>query len=361
MKNTHLSWPSTKITEILNISLPIIQAPMAGGATTPELIAAVSNAGGLGSLGAGYMTADEIKINVKKIKSLTNKPFSVNLFIPEKHHATDEKIKQARKSVQASCSELNFNIESIKAPYAPSFETQIHAIIEEKIPIFSFTFGILSKDCIENFKKNGITLIGTATTLAEAKLLEENNIDLIAAQGGEAGGHRGTFLESAENSLMSISSLIPLLIENIKIPVIAAGGIMTAKDIIKLLTLGASAVQMGTAFLCCLESGIHPLYKKLLLNISHDNTDHTILTRAFSGKLARGIVNKFITRMQVHEKNILDYPMQNALTSAMRKEAAKQNNTDFMSMWAGQAAQFCKALPAAQLIGELNNEVITLL
>ncbi len=133
---------------------------------------------------------------------------------------------------------------------------------------------------------------------------------------------------------------------------------MNAEKIVEILSLGTSAAQMGTASLCCPESGIHPLYKELLLSISHDNT---ILTRVFSGKLACGIVNKFITRMQSHEKNILDHPIQNALSSAMRKEAARQNNNEFMSMWAGQAAQFCKAIPAAQLIEELNNEVTVLL
>src|SRR3990167_1353319 len=223
MKSSNLSWSNTKITELLKITLPIIQAPMAGGATTPELIAAVSNSGGLGSLGAGYMTADEIKSTIRKTRALTNKPFSINLFIPEKHHATDDQIEQARKIVQTSCPELNFNVPSIKPPYAPSFEEQMNVIVEDKVPVFSFTFGIPSKEWIEIFKKNGITLIGTATTLAEAKLLEENNIDAIVAQGSEAGGHRGTFLGDAKNTLISISSLIPLLVEHIKIPVIAAG------------------------------------------------------------------------------------------------------------------------------------------
>jgi len=357
-QNRKIKWLDTKITNLLNITLPIIQAPMAGGATTPELVAAVSNAGGLGSLGAGYMTADDIKTTIKKIKALTNKPFAVNLFIPEKHFATDEQIEQARKIVQASCQELNFNVNSIKPPYAPPFEEQMKVIVEEKVPVLSFTFGIPSKDWIEICKKNGIILIGTATTLAEAKLLEEKGIDAIAAQGSEAGGHRGTFLGEAEKALNTISSLIPLFVEHTRIPIIASGGIMDAKGIATALTSGASAVQMGTAFLCCTESGIHPLFKKLLLNTSHDNTT---LTRAFSGKPARGIINKFITRMQSHENNILDYPIQNTLTNAMRKEAAKQNNTDFMSMWAGQGAFLCKALPAAQLISELNSEVIDLL
>ena len=233
MKKNSLSWPSTKITELLKITLPIIQAPMAGGATTPELVAAISNNGGLGSLAAGYLTADEIRSTIRKTRALTNKPFSVNLFIPEEHYATDEQIEQTKKIIQTSCPELNFNVPSIKPPYAPLFEEQIKVIIEEKIPIFSFTFGIPSKEWIETLKKNDVTLIGTATTLAEAQLLEENNIDAIIAQGSEAGGHRGTFIGEAENSLISISSLIPSLMEHIKIPVIAAGGIMNAKKIVE--------------------------------------------------------------------------------------------------------------------------------
>jgi len=348
----------TQVTKLLKIRLPIIQAPMAGGATTPELVAAVSNAGGLGSLGAGYMTAAEIRKAIQQIRQLTNNPFSVNLFIPEKHHASNAQIEQAKKIIQASCHELNFEINSIKSPYAPSFEEQMSTILEEKVPVFSFTFGVPSENWIELLKNNGVILIGTATTLEEAEYLKARNIDAIVAQGSEAGGHRGTFLGKAEDALMSISSLVPLLVQNIRVPIIAAGGLMDANETIAVLRAGASAVQMGTAFLCCTESGIHPLYKKLLLNTTQDNTT---LTRAFSGKLARGIINQFITRMQSHENDILDYPIQNALTTAMRKEASRQGNVDFMSMWAGQTAHLCKNISAAQFIQELSNEAIKLL
>jgi len=350
-------WPSTQVTKLLKIALPIIQAPMAG-ATTPELIAAVSNSGGLGSLAAGYLTADEMRIAIRQIRKLSNKPFAINLFIPEKHYATNKQVDQARKAVQASCEELNYVIDLIKQPYAPPFEEQMAVILEEKIPIFSFTFGLPPDNWIEKFKKNHIKLIGTATTLQEAKMLEEHEIDLIVAQGSEAGGHRGTFIGKAEDGLTNISSLIPLLVDQINIPIIAAGGIMNAQNILSLLTLGASAIQMGTIFLTCTESGIHPLYKKALLTSIHDTTT---LTRAFSGKLARGITNKFINRMQTHEATILDYPIQNALTTPMRKEARKQSCIDFMSMWAGQAAYLCKELSAAQLIDELQHEVMLIL
>lgn len=348
-------WPATKVSRLLNIALPIIQAPMAGGATTPELVAAVSNAGGLGSLGAGYMTAHELRSSIKKIKLLCNKPFSVNLFIPEKHEASEAQIEKAKRAIEISCPELNFNVPPIKPPFVPSFEEQMNVLLEEKISVFSFTFGILSDNWIEKFKENNTLLIGTATTLEEAQCLEETNVDAIVAQSREAGGHRGTFLGRAEEALISLSPFIQLLVVNTNVPIIAAGGIMDAKGIAASLMLGACAVQMGTAFLCCMESGIHPLYKKILLNSLHDNTT---LTRAFSGKLARGINNKFIMRMDLNKKDILDYPIQNSLTRAMRKEAEKQNNTDFMSMWAGQSAYLCKKLSASEFIQELNDEVI---
>lgn len=335
----------------------IIQAPMAGGITTPELVASVSNAGGMGSLGAGYMTPQEIRSAIKQIKALTNQPFAVNLFVPQPFFATDLDIEQARQEVQAACPELKFPIPTIHPPYAPSFDEQMQVLLEEKVAIFSFTFGIPSKEWIEAFKNQNIKLLGTATTLAEAKLLEEAEVDAIIAQGSEAGGHRGTFITAPEDGLNQTSHLVPILVEYCKVPIIAAGGIMDALDIVKFLRLGAFTVQMGTVFLCCPESGAHPSFKKLLLNL---NADETVLTRAFSGKLARGINNQFIERMQSHVNTIIDYPIQNALTIPMRKEAAKQNNTDFMSMWAGKKAYQCTAISAAELVQSLNREVILL-
>ena len=193
------------------------------------------------------MTAMEIREAITQIRQLTNKNFAVNLFIPEKHHATDEQIEQAKKIIQESCDELTFELSSIKPPYAPPFAEQMNVILEEKIPIFSFTFGIPPQEWIEKFKKNGVILIGTATKLEEAKLLAEYEMDAIVAQGSEAGGHRGTFLGAAEDANTSISVLLPLLTESLKVPIIAAGGIMNAKGILNSLMLGASAVQMGTA------------------------------------------------------------------------------------------------------------------
>ncbi|KTD67081.1 2-nitropropane dioxygenase [Legionella steelei] len=343
----------TRLTDQIGLKFPLIQAPMAGGPTTPELVAAVCNAGGLGSLGAGYMNPPEIREALRKIRELTNKPFAVNLFIPGNHHATRAQIEKSCNDIAQSCTELNIEIEPLTGPYAPSFEEQINVLIEEKIPVFSYVFGLLDSKWISQFKKNDTFLIGTATTLAEAWILAESGIDALVAQGSEAGGHRGTFIGNDEDGLIGLFSLVPQLRDQIKIPIIAAGGIMDGRGVVAALDLGAEGIQMGTAFLSCLEAGIPDSYQHTLLTQKQDNT---VLTRAFSGKLARGIRNQFTERMDRRKNNILDYPIQNALTSMMRKKAKEKNNSDFMSMWAGQSAQLCRNIHAGELISALVRE-----
>ncbi|WP_454780527.1 NAD(P)H-dependent flavin oxidoreductase [Legionella sp. WA2022007384] len=343
----------TRLAKKIDLKFPIIQAPMAGGATTPELVAAVCNAGGLGSLGAGYMPPTEIKSAIKTIRKLTNKPFAVNLFIPENHYASAEQIRKSCIDIKQSCHELNIEIEAVSEPYAQSFEEQINVLIEEKIPVFSYAFGLLDSKWIAEFKRNHTILVGTATTLAEGHVLAECGIDAIVAQGSEAGGHRGTFIGPAEDGLIGLFSLIPQLVDQIDLPIIAAGGIMDGRGITAALSLGAEGIQMGTAFLSCLEAGIPEVYKHALLSQKQDNT---VLTRAFSGKLARGIRNQFIERMNAKKTNILDYPIQNTLTTGMRKKAKEQNNLDFMSMWAGQSAQLCRNTSAKELMSALVQE-----
>ncbi|CDZ77921.1 Nitronate monooxygenase [Legionella massiliensis] len=341
-------------TKRLGIQFPIIQAPMAGGLTTAELVAAVSNSGGLGSLGAAYMSADAIRKAIQQIRTLTDKPFAINLFIPNESYAATEQIQNACHFIEQACKELNFKIVPSEPPYAIAFDEQMAVVIEEKIPVFSCIFGVLPKTWHTELKNNKTIIMGTATNVAEAILLEQSGVDMIIAQGSEAGGHRGSFLKNPEDSLIGTFSLLPQLLDHLKLPVIAAGGIMEARTIMAALTLGASAVQMGTAFLACTESGIHPSYKEALLATKQDNT---VLTTAFSGRLARGIRNKFIDRMEADKKNILPYPIQNAVTRAMRNEAAKQNCTDFMSMWAGQSAYLCEEMSVANLFSKLTTEL----
>lgn len=338
----------------LHMRLPIIQAPMASGATTPALVAAVSEAGGLGTFAGGYLAATNIRTAIHKIRKLTNNAFAVNLFIPEPHDATPEEMADAIHAIASACPELHITIQPVAPPYAPSFTEQLEVCLTEKVPVLSFTFGILPKPWIQKFHDQGTVLIGTATNLAEAEELEEAGIDMVVAQGSEAGGHRGTFLGEARDALIDALALTSLLVQNLSIPVITAGGIMNGEQIKRALEKGAACVQMGTAFLCCTESGIPEQYKETLLKASGDNTT---LTKVFSGKLARLIKNDFIERMQAHIDSILDYPIQNALTRPMRKIAAEQGQINFMSLFAGQNLRLCRKLSVKELMSALKKEM----
>jgi len=347
-------WPQTSLAKRLKLRYPLIQAPMAG-ATTPELVANVANAGGLGSYAAGYQNPETIRNALRKIRELTDKPFAVNLFISQACQASSTQIS-AMTHILGKLSPRQFKPADPNA--WPDFAEQLQVILEEKIPFFSFTFGIPDEVSLTKLKQSKTVLFGTATTLAEALLLESQGIDIIVAQGYEAGGHRGSFLAPAEHSMLGTLALIPQIVDKVKLPVVAAGGIMDARGIVAALVLGASAVQMGTAFLSCPETSIHPLYREKLLTCS---TDNTRLTRAFSGKLARGINTKFIEEMAEYESQILDYPLQNNLTRPLRELASQQGISDYMALWAGQAASLSKGISAATLIQTLAKDVRQLL
>lgn len=347
-------WPQTKLASLLQIAYPIIQAPMAGGATTPELVAAVSNAGGLGSLGAGMMSPAAIKDAIIHIRSLTAKPFSVNLFTPQTYHL-DAMLAQQLQSALIEIGQPFINsLPPLDPPYAESFEEQMAVILEARVPIFSFTFGIPEAGWLTQCKQNNIKIIGTATTLDEALALQQLGIDAIVAQGFEAGGHRGNFLQATENSLIGTMALIPMLADKVSCPIIAAGGIMDARGIIAANALGAAGVQMGTAFLTTHESGISSAYKQALLSATYDST---ALTTALSGKFARGIRNELMTKLENKFTKFLDYPIQNKLTQPLRQAAAKQNNAEYISLWAGQGVAATQAIGAAELVNQLIKNV----
>lgn len=349
-------WYQSPLMQLLNIDIPLIQAPMAGGATTPELVANVCNAGGLGSIGAGYMSLKLLSQSIDQVRALTDNNFSVNLFVPEACQATIEQQKIMVQHINNICStELAIKVEPVTPPFLPDFDEQLQVVIDKKIPIVSFTFGIPEKRWLEELKQRNIITLGTATSLDEAVALQQAGVDAIVAQSAEAGGHRGTFIGIAENSLFSQSVLVPLLVKHIDVPIIAAGGIMNGQAILKALSLGAYGVQLGTAFLSCPEAGIHEEYKKELLKQTEDKTR---LTKTFSGKLARGIGNKFIEAMAPLENNCLDYPIQNALTKPMRQAAAKQDNSAFMSLWAGQSVYLSRGISAQELINQLTLEIL---
>lgn len=332
------------MTELLKIEYPVIQAPMAGGITTSKLVAEVSNARGLGMIGAGYMTPLQIREQIKEIKPLTSKPFGINLFVPNEFTYTESEVTSAIQKLQPIRNQLHINEEmNIDIPTCDqvmeTFHEQIKVVIEERVPVCSFTFGIPSKEIISDLKMSGITLIGTATTVEEAIEVQKSGMDMVVVQGSEAGGHRGNFLSPSQDSLIGLMSLIPQVVDQVSIPVIAAGGIMDGRGLMASLCLGAMGVQMGTAFLTCIESGAHPIYKKAVM---HAKEDQIVLTRAFSGKFARGIKNKFIEEMEKHEDSFPDFPVQNTLTQPIRKASASQQNPEYLSLWSGQSPRLVK-------------------
>lgn len=342
----------TQLTQKLEIQFPIIQAPMAGASSHPHLTASVSNAGALGSFGAGYLPGDQIRKVIQKIRKETDRPFNLNLFVPSDYNEDPLK-KEASLTLMSSYFE-GLGLDPINPhDYAPSFEEQMAVVIEEKVPVFSFTFGIPESHYLEKLKANGTWMIGTATHLQEALELENRGVDFITLQGSEAGGHRGTFLGREEDALIPIRELAFEVKSKLATPCIAAGGIMEGRGIQEALEWGVCGVQMGTAFLTAKECPIHPKYREILLNQDQDNT---ALTRAFSGRLARSIRNRFLDEMEEWKDQIPDYPIQNALTQPLRQAAAQQNQPELMSLWAGQKAMLCQDKSVADLIEEWISE-----
>lgn len=345
------------LTNMLSIQYPIIQAPMAGGITTSSLVSSVSNAGGLGMIGAGYLDASGLQSQIREVKSLTDHPFGVNVFILQKAETTEEEIKKAYDLLQPYREELQIQSEVPTFSNTKTFEEQINVIIEEKVPVVSFTFGLPSKEVISMLKEKEITVMGTATTVKEAMMVEELGMDAVVVQGSEAGGHRGHFLREAGESLIGLMSLIPQVTDHVTIPVIAAGGIMDGRGIVAASVLGAKGVQMGTAFVTCKESGAHPLYKEAIL---HASEDEAVLTKAFSGKEARSIQNQFINEMKQHESHLPPYPIQNTLTSGIRKSAKQVNKPEYMSLWSGQSPRLSKNITVEELFQKMISDVAQL-
>ena len=347
------------LTELLRIEYPIIQAPMGGGVTTSKLVAEVSNAGGLGMIGAGYLNPHQAREQIREIKQLTANPFGINLFVPEEFDVLEGEVSSANQALQPIRNHLNlppkdrFEFPAIENVHE-AFADHIQVLIEEKVPICSFTFGIPSKDIIAELKRHNVFLIGTATTVEEAIENEKFGMDAVVVQGSEAGGHRGSFMDGNQEKLIGLMSLIPQTVDEVSIPVIAAGGIMDARGLMASICLGAKGVQMGTAFLTCLESGAHETHIAAILN-AHE--DQTVLTRAFSGKWARGIENRFTSEMRRHERFLPDFPIQNVMTQDIRKSSAIQTTPEFMSLWSGQSPRLAKNQTVQELIQNVMEDV----
>jgi nitronate monooxygenase len=339
----------------LNLAHPIIQAPLAGGGDTPNLVAAVSNAGGLGFIGAAYLTPDQINDTSAAVRGLTERPFGINLFAPltAKFAAPDP--TPTLKRIAPYYAELGLPAPSLPELTSASFDEQLAAALESGASVFSFTFGALPASAVQAIKARRMLLFGTATTVEEALVLEQSGVDAIVAQGSEAGGHRGSFACEFDAGMIGTISLVPQVVDAVGVPVIASGGIMDGRGIVAALALGACAVQLGTAFLTCDESGIPEAYKQAILK-AHE--DQTRITRAFSGRPARGIMNRFMREMDSAQEEVIQhFPLQNALTRPLRKAAAEHGRAEFLSLWAGQGVRLARRQSAAELIAGLAREI----
>ena len=333
---------------------PIIQGPTAGGPNTPAQIAAVSNAGALGSLACSLLSPAAIREQTAQIRALTDKPFCLNFFVLETPRPDTSEVAQSVEWMRPLWSSLGWTELPMPTKWCEDFHAQFETLIELRPAVASFTFGILSAEQIQRLHDAGIFVIGTITHAEEAIAWQGRGADAVIASGTESGGHRGTFIGAQEDATLKTFELLPTVVAAVDIPVIAAGGIMDGADIKRALDMGAQAVQMGTAFLVADESGINPHYKQRLLTAG----DHpTRLTRTFSGRYARGLVNRLMDELRPVEAQLPAYPIQNALTSPIRAEAAKRGDTELMSLWCGTGVARARPMPAAKLVEILLSEI----
>ena len=355
-------WNKTKASTFLGIEYPILQGPFGGNLSSVKLVSTVSNAGGLGGFGAYTLSPQEVIEVIQQIKAATNKPYNINLWVSDTDAdngtISDEHFKKVQEFFKPYFDEVGVELPGKPAPFQSRFENQVEALLHQKIPVFSFVFGVPSADILEQFRKQGTVLVGAATTLDEALLLDSSGVDMIVASGFEAGGHRPSFLASAESSVTSTHVLVQLIKEKVKTPVIAAGGIANGKGVAAVFTLGADAVQIGTAFLATEESNATPVHRQLLFS---DAAKHTTLSRAFTGRLGRGIANRITNELTGMEKDFLPFPLQSHFMSHLRKAAIEKEKWDLIYFWSGQIAPVLKHRKANELMKSLIEETTRLL
>lgn len=347
------AWNDTRVSKILNIRYPILQGPL-GGFSSQKLTAGVSNFGGLGSFGAHGLEPSAIADIIAEIRTLTAMPFAINLWVSMEDkgaRASDEVAFQRAAARLVPFIEQVGGVLPSYAPYKPlRFEDQARVLLDKKVPVFSFLYGIPPAEILMEAKRLGIVTIGTATAVEEAQALEDAGVDIVVASGFEAGGHRGSFLRPAEDSLTGTFSLVPQTVDAIKTPIVAAGGIADARGIKAALALGAEGVQMGTVFLPTEESGAHPLHRQAILS---EQARHTGLTRGFTGRLARGIKNQLLTSLNQPGEDFLPYPLQRGLMRSLALPAQKAGRADLLALWAGQSASLARVTSLQLLLESL--------
>ncbi|MFK3678099.1 NAD(P)H-dependent flavin oxidoreductase [Microbacterium sp. NPDC090218] len=334
---------------VLGIEHPIILGPF-GGLSSTALTAAVSDAGGLGSFGLYGYDGDRIRATGAELRSLTDRPFAVNIWLP----TGDEVEPNPQHTVFAQALQPFYEAVGVDVParpeqYIPALDEQLDAIWEIGPAVLSVVFGVPSASLLEEADRRGIRVVGTATTVAEAVALAEAGVDAVVATGAEAAGHRVSFLRPAEDSLVGTFALVPQVVDAVDVPVIAAGGIADRRGAAAAFALGAAGVQVGTAFLATAESAVTDAHRDAIRATA---ADETVLTRAMSGRLARGARNRAVRAIEA-SGTIAPFPMQNWLTGRFRAAAGEQNLGELQSLWMGQAAPLVRYDTAAEVFAEL--------
>lgn len=346
------SWSRTPLRALLDIDVPIIQGPFGGGLSSVELTAAVSAAGGLGSYGVHHLGPDAIAQVAADVRARTDRPFALNLWISAAD-APEEWLTDERHAALVAALQPYYDELGVEAPVRPErvavdVAAQTAAVLAAAPAVYSFVFGVPDGTVLDAMRERSITTVGTATTVEEAVALDEAGVDAVVATGFEAGGHRVSWLDGAQESLHGTLALVPQVVDAVGVPVIAAGGIADGRGVAAALALGAHGVQVGTAFLATRESAAGDAHRALL---GAPGTPRTVLTRAYTGRLARGIPNRLLDELAGVEP--APYPFQGYYLGPLKRAAIEQGRTDLLSLWSGQAAPLVRHREAAVLFREL--------
>lgn len=348
-------WSDRRILDLFALEHPIVQAPMAG-AQGSALAIAVSEAGGLGSLPCALLSPEQLRTELQIIRQRTARPFNVNFFCHEPPAADPEREARWVERLKPLRDELGVTQATVPGSRAP-FGEETCALVEEFRPaVVSFHFGLPQQSLVDRVKKTGAKVTSSATTVAEARWLEDRGVDAIIAQGAEAGGHRGIFLSDDITTQPGTFALVPQVVDAVRVPVIAAGGIGDARGIVAALALGASAVQIGTAYLLTPESTISPIYRAAL---KEARDDQTVLTNVFTGRPARGLLNRVVREVGPMSKEAPAFPNASAAMLPLRMKAEAAGSGEFTSLWSGQAPRFAREMAAGDLTRLLANEALT--
>ncbi len=353
-KTASPAWPDRRILDLFGIELPIVQAPMAG-AQGSDLAIAVSEAGGLGSLPCAMLSVDQARTEIDVYQQRTAKPLNVNFFCHVPPEADAAREAAWKKRLNAYYAEFGIDPASIPAGpgRAPFDEKFCDLMLEKKPAVLSFHFGLPDKKLLARARSSGARIVSSATTVAEARWLEAEGCDAIIAQGNEAGGHRGIFLGDDIASQPGTFALVPQVVDAVKVPVIAAGGISDGRGVAAALMLGAAAAQIGTAYLLCPESKISALHRAALQSA---RDDRTALTNLFTGRPARGLINRLMREAGPMNPAAPEFPLATGALAPLRAKAEAKGSGDFSPLWAGQAASLAREIPAGELTEKLARE-----